>query len=136
MDELIKYIQELCERVAQEDANASEIAQSLGNVRELVFQSLLVNPANDEWLNEVTVNQNATDDDVNHIKLQLSNPLELEALEKIFGPYNKMGGRSKSPSQAMFGIQAQSDTHTATLMAAIRQNTTDEITIRRDIRLV
>jgi hypothetical protein len=136
MDELIKYIQELCERVAQEDANASEIAQSLGNVRELVFQSLLVNPANDEWLNEITVNQNATDDDVNHIKLQLSNPLELEALEKIFGPYNKMGGRSKSPSQAMFGIQAQSDTHTTTLMAAIRQNTTDEITIRRDIRLV
>ncbi len=122
MDELIKYIQELCERVAQEDANAPEIAQSLGNVREKVYQSILVNPANDEWLNEVTVNQNATDDDVNHIKLQLGNPLELDALEKVFGGYNKMGGRSKSPSQAMFGIQAQSDTHTATHHSSISRN--------------
>ena len=67
MDDLIKYIQAVCDQLAQKDAKAQAVAKSLGNVQEQVFQSILVTPAQDEWLSGITVNQNATDDDVNHI---------------------------------------------------------------------
>lgn len=136
MDTFITYIQELCEQVAQPDAAATEIAQSIGNITERIFQSILVTPAHDEWLQSVTVNQNADDDNVNHIELHLNEPMLLDVLETTFGSYKRMRGGSKASSEATFGIQAQSDTHTATLMAAIKQNTTQQITVRRDIRLV
>ena len=136
MDDLIKYIQALCEQIAQENANAEDIAKSLGNVQEQVFQSILVAPAHDEWLSGITVNKNASDDDVNHIQLQLSESLKLDELVDMFGEYKKQRGGSKAPAQAMFGIQAKSETHTATVMATMNKNNTDQITIRRDIRLI
>jgi len=136
MDDLIKYIQELCDQLAQKDAKAQGVARSLGNVQEQIFQSILVTPAHDEWLNGITVNKNASDDDVNHIQLQLSEELPLETLTGAFGEYKRQRGGSKSPAQAMFGIHAQSETHTATVMASINKDTTNQITIRRDIRLI
>jgi hypothetical protein len=136
MNDHIQYIQTLCEQLAQATANAQTVAESLGNVKEKIFQSILVSPANDEWLSGITVNQNSGDDEVNHIKLQLAEPLPLADLEGVFGSYQKMRGGSKAPLEANFGVQAQSESHTATLMATINRDSTDTITIRRDIRLV
>lgn len=136
MNDLIQYIQELCEKIAQEDANAETFAASLGNIKERVFQSILVAPAHDEWFSGVTVNKNANDDDVNHIKLQLEESIPLETLVEAFGEYKRMRGGSKAPANAKFGVLAQSDTHTATILAVMKKDKTDMITIRRDIRLV
>jgi hypothetical protein len=135
MDEFMAHLQELCDQIAATDVEPQALAESFGNVKEEVFQSIRVAPVYDEWFSEVVVNADPDGEKVTHVLFELVEALPLAALEAAFGEYRRQRGVSKSPAKAVFGVQAKSDTHTATLFAAMEGKNTRRITIRRDRRL-